>query len=140
MFTACTWFSPLFRGNLAQRNLKIANLFYTSFDKSVNHKWQEEQMNVLIRFWDENLSEVQTYYLNSKLLNWQNAGNMLYELLEATDTLPQKSMIMLSMDGPNTIWTFYEALKSHCTEKEFPKLLMLVHVDYMWCMDPFRLA
>lgn len=97
-------------------------------------------MNVPIRFWDENLSEVQTYYLNSKLLNWQNAGNMLYELLEATDTLPQKSMIMLSMDGPNTIWTFYEALKSHCTEKEFPKLLMLVHVDYMWCMDPFRLA
>ena len=31
-------------------------------------------MNVQIRFWNENLSEVQTHYLNSKLLKWQNAG------------------------------------------------------------------
>ena len=57
--------------------------------------------------------------------------NILHELLEATDTLPEKSMIMLSMDGQNANLKVYENLKSHRAEKNFPKLLMLVRVDYI---------
>ena len=67
--------------------------------------------------------------------------DMLYELLEASDALPQESMIMLSMDGPNTNWKFYEVLKSQCTEKEFPQItdvgscgLHLVHGAFQTCM------
>ena len=52
-----------------------------------------------------------------------NADNILHELLEATDRLPQKLMIMLSIDGPSTNWKVYENLKYHRTEKEFPQIV-----------------
>ena len=80
-------------------------------------------MDVQICFWNENLYEVQTRYLTSRFFKRPNADNILHELLEATDGLPQKSMVMLSMDGPNTNWKVYENLKSHRTEKELPQII-----------------
>ena len=80
-------------------------------------------MGIQIRFWNESVSEFQTCYLPSWFFKRPNADNILHEFLEATDALPQKSMIMVSMDGPNTNWKVYENLKSHRTEKEFPQII-----------------
>ena len=57
-------------------------------------------------------SEVKRHYLISRFFKWPNADNILHELLKATDALLQKSIIMLSMDGPNTNCKVYENLKS----------------------------
>ena len=80
-------------------------------------------MNVQIHFWNEDLFKVQTLYLTSRFFKCPNADNILSEFLEATEALPQKSMVMLSMDGPNTNWKVHKKLKSHCTEKEFPQII-----------------
>ena len=95
---------------------KKSRTYSTLFDESLNHQ-QEEQKNVQIRFRNENLFEIQAHYLPSRFFKRPNGDNILYELLEAIDALPQKSVIMLSMDGPNSNWKVYENLKSHCTEK-----------------------
>ena len=45
-------------------------------------------MDIQIRLWNKNLSEVQIHYLTSGFFKWSNADNILHELLEATDALP----------------------------------------------------
>jgi hypothetical protein len=125
--TKCAYYivhglAPYFMEILLQE-IKNSPTYSTLFDESLNHQQQEEQMDVQIRFWNESLYEVQTRYLTSRFFRRPNADNILHELLEATDTLPQKSMVMLSMDGSNTNWKVYENLKSHRTEKEFPQII-----------------
>ena len=65
-------------------------------------------MNMQICFRNRTLSKAQTLYLTSRFFRWTNADNILHEVLEATDGLPQKLMIVLSMDGPNTSSKVYE--------------------------------
>ena len=64
-------------------------------------------MDILTHFWNGNLSEVQTRFQASRFF--------LRELLEATDVLAQKLVIMLSMDKPNANWKVFQNLKSHHT-------------------------
>ena len=125
--TKCAYYivyglAPYFMEILLQE-VRKSPTYSILFDESLNHQRQEEQMDVQIRFWNENLYEVQTRYLTSRFFKRPNADNILHELLEATDGLPQKSMVMLSMDGPNTNWKVYENLKSHRTEKELPQII-----------------
>ena len=79
-------------------------------------------MDIQIRFWNENLSEVQTRYLTSKFFKRLNADNILQELLEAIDLLCQKSMIMLFMDRPKINGKVYGNFT--ILRKNFPELLI----------------
>ena len=89
----------------------ISKAYSTHFCESPNHQQQEQQMNMQICFWNRTLSKAQTLYLTSRFFRWTNADNILLEVLEAIVGSPQKLMIVLSMDGPNTSSKVYENFK-----------------------------
>ena len=60
------------------QKIKKLPTYSTVFEESLNHQHQEEQMDVHIRFWNENLSEVQTRYLTSSFFKWSNVDNCQY--------------------------------------------------------------
>ena len=60
-------------------------------------------MDISIRFWDDIVGEAVTRYFDSRFFKRPNADNILEVRLKTTTNLPTKSLLMLSIDGPNTI-------------------------------------
>ena len=54
--------APYFKTDLANKVQKPKTIFVVSFDESLNKVLQEEQMDSLLRFWDEELNRVVTRY------------------------------------------------------------------------------
>ena len=71
--------------------------FAFSFDKSLNSAFQEEQMDCLIRIWNDAECQVETQYLDSKFLSQPNAKNLLEILLEALTPLGIYNLIQVSI-------------------------------------------
>ena len=65
--------------------------------------------------------QVQTRYFDSPFFKRLNADNNLSELLSSTSSLPEKNMLVLSMDGPNTNWSVFEKLNAHREKKKLPQ-------------------
>ena len=55
---------------------KPETLFSVSFDESFNKVIQEEQMDLLVRYWDDEVKEVVTRYFESEFLGHTRAGDL----------------------------------------------------------------
>ena len=93
------------------------------FDESLNHHLQDEQMDMHVRFWNNDIAQVQTRYLESRFFKRPNAEKIHEELLSGMSLLPTKNMTMLSMDGPHTNWKVLDLLKNYRDHNEFPQVL-----------------
>ena len=82
-------------------------------------------MDVHIHYWDNEKGLVKTNYLDSRFVFRPNADNLHDELDNALQSLHEKNMLQLSMDGPNTNWKVFELLFSYRDEKEWSNLLNL---------------
>ena len=127
--TKCGYFinyglEPFSKMNLI-KSIKDSPFFAASFDESLNRINQDEQMDVHIRYWDNEKGLVKTNYLDSRFVFRPNADNLHDELHNALQSLPEKNMLQLSMDGPNTNWKVFELLFSYRNEKEWSNLLNL---------------
>ena len=78
------------------------------FNDSLNSKMQEQQMDIQIRFWDNQNHCVKTRYYNSQFLYRLNADNLYQCINNDTSQLPKQQMMQLSMDDPNTSWEVFE--------------------------------
>ena len=76
--------------------------------KALNHHLQDEQMGVHVRFWNNDVAQVQTRYSDSGFFKRPNAEKIHEELLSGMSLLPAKNMTMLSMGGPRTNWKVKE--------------------------------
>jgi len=79
-----------------------------SFDESLNKVLQEEQMDLLLRFWDNELDRVVTRYFNSVFLGHTRAQDLLKMFKCGMGKLNMANMLQISMDGPSTNWKFLE--------------------------------
>jgi hypothetical protein len=125
--TKCGYFinygiAPFFKDELI-KTIKAAPFLSVSFDESMNRVFQEEQMDVVVRFWDEIDCAIKTRYINSQFLKRPNAENLLSELLIAIKDLPNEKMIQLSMDGPSTNWKVLTLIQNHREEREWPSII-----------------
>jgi len=69
------------------------------FDESLNKALQEEQMNILVRFWDCNINRVQTRYYGSQFLGHTRASDMMTNFKSAINDL-RYSDLQIFMDEP----------------------------------------
>ena len=81
-----------------------AEAFVDCFDESFNKKLKQGQMDLLIRFWNQETDRVEVTYLTSELLGHQRAEDLLQALEKGMAQLDNKKMIQISMDGPNVNW------------------------------------
>ena len=106
-------------------SIKSSPSYSVSFDESLNHHLQEEQMNVQVRYWDPETVQTVARYLDSRFFCRLNANKIQEELHEGLKPLDEKAMIMLSMDGPNTNWAALNKVKDR-NKNELPQIMDVV--------------
>ena len=114
------WISP-FKETLIE-SIKSSLSYSVSFDESLNHHLQEEQMNVQVRYWDPETVQAVTRYLASRFFRRPNANKIREEQHEGLKPLDEK-MIMLPMDGPNTNWEVLNKVKDHRNKNDLPQIM-----------------
>ena len=83
-------------------SLKDGDVKYViSFDASLN-RTQQEQMDVIICFWDNEKNKVCSRYFDSNFLGNTSAQDLLESLQSLLTTLNPMGLVQLSMDGPST--------------------------------------
>ena len=110
------------------QKIKASPNYSILLDESLSHclqKEQLEQLDVQIRFWDKETIQIQACYFDSRFFKRPNADNILSKLLSSTSSLPEKNMLVLSMDGSNTIWSAFEKLNAHREKSELPQILKI---------------
>ena len=92
-------------------SLKDGDVKYViSFDESLNRTQQQEQMDVIICFWDNEKNKVCSRYFDSNFLGHTSAQDLLKSLQSLLTTLNPMGLIQLSTDGPHTNWKLLDEL------------------------------
>ena len=96
--------------------LQPCPFFVLLFDEAFNRISQNEQMDILVRFWHPELNEVQTRYFNSVFLGHTTAVDLLKGIKLGLEPLHLSRICQISMDGPNVNWKLVEILKPEIQE------------------------
>ena len=75
--------APFFLDQLI-KTLSESSYFSVSFDEAYNRVTKNEQLDLLVRYWDVNISQSVTRYLGSEFLGHSTAGNLLRSFNQAT--------------------------------------------------------
>ena len=76
--------------------------YVVAFDESLNKKLQEEQMDLMLRFWDNELNKVVSRYFCSQFMGHTRAVALLENFKAGLVKLDPKYLLQVSMDGPTT--------------------------------------
>lgn len=102
--------APYYKSELDE-TLRNANCIVVGFDESLNKTTKKQQMDLNVRFWDEEKKEVITRYMTSKFLGRSRASDLLAAFKEGLGDIPLNKLLQVSMDGPNVNWSFLRELK-----------------------------
>ena len=99
--------------------------YVVCFDEALNKVIHRGQMNIVVRFWDNDLKQVSSRYLTSVFLGHSRATDLL-TFHEGLVSLPAANLLQVSLDRPTANWKFLETLKdSHHQHKQDCQLLEL---------------
>ena len=102
--------------------LKSSNSFVTCYIESLNWVLQEEQMDVVLRYFNNESCMVETSYFDSAFLKWPNSQNLHVKLLESLTALDLGKLIQISMDGPHVNWYVLSLHSSYREKNELSRL------------------
>ena len=108
---------------LFTESIKKSLYCFISFDERLNDSFQNCQMDLNIRFWNNNLNRVESRYFDSQFLGHPTAKNLLESMTTSLATINSINLTQLSMDGPSVNWLLFDLLKKQHEEQELPKLL-----------------
>lgn len=99
-YTVVFGLAPYFKENL-EKDISNCPHLVVCFDESLNKVSQKQQMDLHIRFWDENKRQVGTRYLTSVFLGHSRAIDLLEGVKQCLTNETLKKVVQVSMDGPN---------------------------------------
>ncbi|KAG8171120.1 hypothetical protein JTE90_015572 [Oedothorax gibbosus] len=117
--------APYFKEQLRETLLQC-DMFAVGFDESLNKVSQNQQMDLVVRFWHPDKNEVCTRYLTSVFLGKSAVTDILIAFQNGLTGFDLKKMVQVSMDGPNVNKAFYSNLSSSLAENcepDGPKLI-----------------
>ncbi|XP_073721650.1 uncharacterized protein [Misgurnus anguillicaudatus] len=88
--------APFFKQQLVD-TINKAGSFVFMFDESLNQSTKKKQLDVHVRFWDDDC--VQSRYLGSQFLGHGTAQDLLHHIKECVAKLNMMQLISISMDG-----------------------------------------
>ena len=97
--------------------LKSSGFFVTCYDESLNPVLQEEQMDVALRYFNNESCMVESSYFDSAFLKRPNSQNLHVKLLESVTALDLEKLIQILMDGPNVNWDILSPYSSYREKK-----------------------
>ena len=81
------------------------------FDGSLNKISQKQQMDVVVRYWNNSEKEVKTKYFSSVFLQSTKASDLKKGLIEAVGESNLSTIVQISMDGPAVNFSMLKQLK-----------------------------
>ena len=95
----------------------------TFFDESLNKNVQRGQMDILIRFWDEDNKKVDTRYFDSSFHDGANAIDIQESFISGIKKLDNNNFLQISSDGPNVNLKFLELMAENRETGELSPLI-----------------
>ena len=112
--------APYFKDQLLSQ-LKKCKEIVVCFDEAFNEISKRGQMDIVVRYWNEESNQVSTRYFGSSFMGHRAADDVLAAFLEEISELQLQVIMQVSMDGPSVNWCFYkkfnEYLQTNCDEK-----------------------
>ena len=99
--------------------INTSSCYSVSFDESFNKNQQKCQMDVNLRYWNDEKNIAETSYLDSKFLLRPNAKNLKCEIVASILGLDLAKFLQLSMDGPSTNWNVLNLVNNHLVENGY---------------------
>ena len=116
--------APYLKDTLISK-VKAAPFYALSYDESLNRVFQEEQMDIHLRYFNEETQMVESRYFDSPFVKRPNSDNLHNELLNSLSVVDVGKLIQISMDGPNVNW---DVLKKHSQHREEGEMTSLVQL------------
>jgi len=107
--------APYFHSTLLT-NIQKCPKIVVCFDEAMNRIAQRGQMDVVIRYWDDNAKAVSARYFGSAFMGHVTAECLLTSFKEEISPLPIGSLLQVSMDGPAVNWKFLDLLAINLDE------------------------
>ena len=103
---------------------KISSLPHqvVSFDKSLNNSVQKVQIDLLIRYWDNDTDRLCTCYMGSEFMGCSTADDVLEAFQNGISEVDESKVMQFSSDGPNAKLAFLKKYASMWEEKELDSL------------------
>ena len=98
-------------------------IYTLSFDESLNEVAQQCEMDIIIRFWDNNDNEVKVRYLGSTFFGHGTAVDLVKQFGEVTKNLDPIKLYHISMDGPKVNLKFHRDILEKRSEDLFHSLI-----------------
>ena len=123
-YLTCFGLYPYFHELLIEK-IRVVKNYTVSFDESLN---QKKQMDMTVRFWDQEMNKVTDRYFTSEFLGHATAADMFIHFKRGTALalLDPSGLVQVSIDGPNVNWNFYRDLFQERRGEELPDLLNIV--------------
>lgn len=103
--------APFFQKELSEK-LNKCDFLVVGFDESLNKVAQKQQMDINVRFWDEEKGQVSTRYLTSVFLGRTRAIDLLQGFKDGLKSVDLRKILQVSMDGPYVNFKFLKDLKA----------------------------
>lgn len=133
--------SPLLSEWLCESVKKCQGCFTLIFDETSTIQ-NRKQMDLLLRYWDEERNQVVSAYLGSFFFCRAKAADVaeMLKLLhnDATYDLPWNRLFSISVDGPNINKAIYRHLNSFLKENNYDGLIELVTCTIHMVHNAFR--
>ena len=116
-YTIVFGLAPYFFREL-QNMCSACDYIVIGFDESLNKVAQKGQMDVFVRFWNDENNRVCTRYYGSAFLGHATAADIMTAFLEeAIKGLDIAKLLQISMDGPNVNKKFLQDIKAKIKEE-----------------------
>lgn len=113
--------APYFHNNLLRAMLESAKVT-VCFDEAFNRISQRGQMDITVKFWNNNTNQVSSRYFGSSFMGHASADCVLQSFKEAVKEIPLEKMLQVGMDGPAVNWKFIDLLETDLTETKLLNL------------------
>ena len=99
--------------------------FVVSFDEAFNKFLQKSQMDLILRFWNDEKKQVVVRYFDSQYLGHTRDNDLLSKMKMSLARLCSSNILQISMDGPSTNWCLFEKLllERHKNDPDLPTLV-----------------
>ena len=114
--------APFFQKELMSR-IQLVPEFALSFDEAHNETVHKMQLDLCIRYFDEETNTVRTEYASSIFLGHAKSEDILSAVKEATRGLDLNKLLHISMDGPNVNLAFHRNFINEYEDRYQKKLL-----------------
>ena len=101
---------------------KSLNIHVFCFDESLNEVTQTCDMDMYIRYWNDNSNTVNVLCYGSSFLGHETHQDLLHHFNSLTKDLDRTHLYQISMDGPNVNMKFFEEFSQHHKERSFNSL------------------